>query len=526
MSSPSYPVDSRPWVPVLTGDGTCEPLSLRDLFLRAHELRDIAVPVPPAASAVLRLLYVITARITDLDLKSVERGSVDSSGWLALRRDAVEKGEFDPTHVRAYFDDPRYQWDLFCAERPWMQDSRLRTEARPIGINRLDPTRPRDNSPVWFKHTYHGHAPAIETPEAILWLLTTHLYGPGGGGGTRTVTGTLPDGTAATVSDQYMSSGPLRAALTHYPLGRNLFETLIAGLPDPVNPPERGEDRAPWEHDELPDPLGSPPPITSPAGLLLGRSRHAVLLHPDPTGEYVVDARITWAFKQPHVELVGSDPYTIRQRDKQGGWQDRQADADRAQWRDLDALLADSDHRTRPDTVRMIQHNLPPAVRDSLRVRVHGVDQDRQATDRQWFTATTPPLFAWLAEQDRNYARGAELLRTAAETVAGVLRSALNTQFRMLTGGGGGGPGKRDAPWVASAMTHYWPHAETLFWERFHDQDFTEPVRAFTGIAEKSMAAATDHEAHQPPVARAQARILRYLRNHAAKKEPREDKDL
>ncbi|MDU0289569.1 type I-E CRISPR-associated protein Cse1/CasA [Saccharothrix longispora] len=521
MTTPSYPVDTDCWLPVLTARGEHDTLSLREVMLRAHELRDIAVPIPPAASAVLRVLYVLAARISALDTAP---DSGKSEDWLAHRRSVVTTGRFRLEAVNAYFDAHRDRWDLFSPTHPWMQDPQLLDQARQVGINRLDPTRPRDNSPVWFKHTHHGHAPAIPTPEAILWLLTTHQYGPGGGGGTRTVTRREPDGSERTVSDQYMSSGPLRAALTHYPLGRTLFETLVLGIPDPTAAAEPGRDVAPWERDELPDPLGPPPPITSPAGLLLGRSRHALLLHPDHTGDFVVDARITWAFKQPHPPLAGNDPYTIRERDQKDGWRDRRADADRALWRDLDALLADSDHHTRPDTVRSIQYNLPPAVRDNVRVRAHGVDQDRQASDRQWFTATTPPLFAWLAEQDRNYARGAELLRTAAETVAGVLRSALSRQYRSL-GIASAGPAKGDVPWVATAMTHYWPRAEDLFWEYFHRKDFAEPVRAFTVIAEEATVAATSHEAHQPAVARAQAGVLRYLRNHAAKKEPRKDKD-
>ncbi|MBM7774099.1 CRISPR system Cascade subunit CasA [Actinokineospora baliensis] len=526
MTLPTYPVDRRPWVPVLSHEGELEVLSLRDVLSQAHRLRDIAVPTPPAASAILRLLYLLTARVTRLDQHTVPGDDRDwQSRRFALARASAFPADtgFDTEAVDEYFDRYEDRWDLYSPVRPWMQDIRLVTEARKIGVNRFDPTRPRDNSPVWFRHTHKGHAPAIPTAQAIQWLLVTHLYGPGGGGGTRTVSRQRADGTGHVVSDQYMSSGPLRAALTYYPLGRSLFETLVIGLPDPGAAPEPGTDVALWEREGPPDPLAPPPPVTSPAGLLLGRSRHAVLLHPDPSGDTVVDARITWAFKEPHPPILGRDPYTIRERTKQGEWKDRRADATRALWRDLDALLADSEDHTRPDTVTGI-HTLPPEVRDHVRVRAHGVHQDRKSVDRQWITSTTPPLFIWLEEHDPDYAHGAAVLRSAAETVAGVLRSALRQEYRSLSIANSR-PDDKDVPWVAAALTWYWPRAEERFWELFHARDFVEPYRAFTALAEDAVAEATDHLAHQAAVARAQAQVIRYLRNHAAKKEPRNDKE-
>ncbi|MCA1188772.1 MULTISPECIES: type I-E CRISPR-associated protein Cse1/CasA [unclassified Saccharopolyspora] len=512
MPVPSYDVRDQPWIPVRTLDRATETISLRDLLHRAHELRDLAITIPPAASAVLRVLYTLAARITQLDQSSAAQ---NPEWWERHRRATFSRGRFDPDAVDTELGRVPDRWDLFDATHPWMQDPRLHSEAGPVGINRLDPRRPADNSPVWFRHTHRGNAAPIPTPEAILWLLVHHLYGPGGGGGTRTVDS--PE-TGEQVSDQYMSAGPLRAALTHYPLGRTLFETLVAGIPAKPKDIEPGEDLAPWERDELPAPLHEPPPITWPAGLLCGRGRHALLLRPDPSGQWVTDARITWAFKKPATPI--NDPYCIVERKSTGEWNARRTDADRALWRDIDALLADSEFHRRPDIIASA-FRLPPDVARELRVRVHGIDQDRQATDRQWITATTPPLFPWLAENDNDAAHGAAVLRAAAETVEGVMRHALRQAYQSLTATGMR-PSGGEVPWIQPARAFYWPRAEELFWERMYAEprDFTRPFHAFTVIAVHAVEHATDHDAHQTAVARAVAGAVKYLNNHARKKEP------
>ncbi|SDP96517.1 CRISPR system Cascade subunit CasA [Actinopolyspora xinjiangensis] len=510
MTSPAtFDLRDQRWIPVVTENGTTHIRSLREVFHHAHETEDLAVTVPPAAVGLLRVLYTITARVTGLDRH------LPLEDWKKARNTVLREGQFDKSAVDAYLDADSGAWNLFDHARPWMQDPRLVEQAETKSINQLDPSRPGDNSPVWFRHTHHGHAPALPTAEAVLYLLVHSFYGSGGTGGKRTVT----DGFGQTVSDQYMSSGPLRGVLSHHPLGRNLLETLVLGLPGPNHEHEADvADLAPWERHEHPDPLGHPPPVTWPAGILVGRCRHALLLHPNETGEHVTQCRLTWAYKKPHTPVA--DPYTIRQRTKSGEWNDRSAHADRAIWRDLDALLADTDTHTRP-AVLTGATGLPSGVRDALRVRVHGVDQDRQSRDRQWMTATTPPIMSWLEAENPRAADGARQLHDAAETVATRLVSELRRAYHSLSISSGRS-GSGDVPWGAPALRHYWPAAETMFWERMYEEDFTEPHRACTERALQALEAATDHEAHHPPVAHALATARQNLINAAAKAEPRD----
>nr|WP_225954664.1 type I-E CRISPR-associated protein Cse1/CasA [Kibdelosporangium phytohabitans] len=481
-------------------------VSLRELLVNAHEYTDVACVVPPATVGMLRVLYVIAARVTGLDRAS----SVEE--WSVRRRAILNEGAFRKKHLDEYLEKYADRWDLFHPVWPWLQDPRLVEQAELKPANVLDPTRPGDNSPIWWRHTHRDHSPPIPVAEALQWLLVHHFYGSGGTGGTRQV---------GNVHSQHMSAGPLRSTLSFHPWCGTLFETLIAGIPSPstVASPS-GEDLAPWELGERHDPLATPPDATWPAGVLTGRSRHAILLVANDTADHVVGCYLTWAWKQKHPPH--EDPYTIHSRRNDGTWEPRAADATRALWRDVDALLADHPEHHRP-AILTATLSLPDRYHETLRVRAYGFDQDRKATNNAWYTATTPPLVTTMSENDPARATGARLLHTAAEEVATEMRKALRKAYRSL---GTGQPGRRDddVPWLAPADTHYWPAAENLFWDCLRHNSFDDPHRAYVRIAVDAVDVATRHISHQPPVAREVARAVQDLRIFAAKKNPRPPK--
>ncbi|MFI6869229.1 type I-E CRISPR-associated protein Cse1/CasA [Nocardia sp. NPDC050406] len=499
---------SEPILPVLTSGEDTAPsrvvvsVGLRELMVNAHTYTDLAITISPAAAGMLRVLYVIAARVTGID-KARTRVQFET-----LRADAAERGRFSPERIDAYLyrSDLDGRWNLFDPVSPWLQDPRLVKESKPKSINTFDPTRPRDNGPIWWRHTWTERVPALSAAEALQWLLTHYWYGSGGTGGTRRV---------GDINSQHMSAGPLRGTVSFYPLGRNLFQTIIAGIPSPSTAPGAGIDFAPWEAQECPDPLSAPDEATWPAGLLTGQSRHAMLLVPDSSGTSVHSCYLTWAYKTRHPPLA--DPYTIQDR-RNDVWQPRLADAARAVWRDVDALLADQVDRHRPQVWTDTQ-SMPDSWQADLRVRVYGWEQDRKSTDRMMFTATTPQLLQWAYENDPEAAVGAAGLHAAAEDMHGVMCTALRTAYRNLGGGSSRKPA-RDAPWIALADALYWPAAEKLFWELLPQRGFDRSYRSFLPLAIDAVDAATRHVAHHPQVARETANAVRHLRRFAAKKNP------
>ena len=108
---PSFDLTARPWVPVRPLDAR-EPAEagLAELLVRAHEFADITLPVPPAASALMRVLYLIAARVTGLaDLDDAP----DLKTWIRRRRKVLASGRFEANAVERYFSAYAGRFDLF-----------------------------------------------------------------------------------------------------------------------------------------------------------------------------------------------------------------------------------------------------------------------------------------------------------------------------------------------------------------------------------------------------------------------------
>jgi CRISPR system Cascade subunit CasA len=212
---PSFDLLERPWI-VATRQGETVHLGLRALLMDAHELQDLAVPLPPAAAMLWRVLYALAARVTGL-----AEPDVSADAWHARRGQVLVEGRFDRERVGAYLDRVADRFDLFHAERPWMQDPRLLTESpKSAGVDKLVLGRPADNNQVWFDHHHDGNRRPLPAAEACWHLLAQLGFGPSGTGAVRTISGAAPSKT--------LRAGPLRGALSFHPLGANLFESLVA----------------------------------------------------------------------------------------------------------------------------------------------------------------------------------------------------------------------------------------------------------------------------------------------------------
>ena len=486
---PSFDLRDRPWIPVRYVHGASGPpmTGLAGLFLRAHEIADITVPVPPAASGLWRILYLIAARISGLgDLAALD----GIRPWKRARNQALDAGRFDPGAVERYFTGHADRFDLFGSARPWLQDPRLAREcAKNTGVNKLVMGRAAGNNLVWLSHDTNLAPRPVPPAEAAWYLLAWLYYGPSGKITARTVQATM---------ESNMTAGPLRSRISFHPLGRTVHQSLIAGIPYPGRYDDGADpDLAPWEDSGLPDPLGLPPHRAGLSRVLTGQFRHAVLLTPSADGAAVADARITWAWRRAHPEV--RDPYLIYDTARgRAVPYARYARLDRAVWRDLDALLL---HDTGPGTSRQPDvftdlPGIPPEAAAGLRVRAFGFDQDGQTVDRQWFTAATPPVLA-LDGQD-GYRHGYEIkaAREAAERVGVNLRQALRRAWAAIDAG--------DGPWEPRGMTRYWPAAEERFWQMVHQQQFGYADNAFIRIAAAAFEDVTgQHAARGPRVTRA-----------------------
>ncbi|MFF1477133.1 type I-E CRISPR-associated protein Cse1/CasA [Streptomyces sp. NPDC058301] len=513
-----FDLRDEPWIPVRLS-GRSVRVGLRELFHRSHEIDDIELPVPPAASGLLRILAAITARVAHWEGERL--GSEDLADsvdeWTTVRNGILAQRAFDPAAVDAYLDTevPTGRFDLFHAERPFLQDPRLRAECvdaqgkpNPSGVNKLVFGRPTGvNGAVLFGHFTDTQPIPVPAAEAVWHLIAQLYYGPSGQCTPRRIT----DARAGNGD-----AGPLRKTVSFLPWAPDLFTTLVLAVPAPTDSADwEHEDRCPWEED-LANPLKPLPPATWPGRLLTGRARHAVLLAPSPDRQTVTDAFITWSTHEP--AHAARDPFTILDMPRNGGTPyARPADGQRALWRDLDALLlkkTDSQAQ-RPSALEGLPSHLLPA----LRVRAYGFDQDGQQRDQGWYEATTPPVLAWQQENNPQMALHVARCHQAAEDVADRLDYAARLAWKLATDPGDDPQAKvkldrkKPGPWLNTAMSHYWPAAENAFWDLTQHADYDAPVRLrFIESALQALDDALGASRADIRVARARSRARAVLR--------------
>jgi CRISPR system Cascade subunit CasA len=202
-----------------------------------------------------------------------------------------------------------------------------------------------------------------------------------------------------------------------------------------------------------------------------------VLLVPNEERTAVVDAYITWAYREA---VPGPpDPYLIWQLSKQGNKYARRADADRALWRDLDALI--NEQPTGPAQANRPAVFVEPPQGEGLRLRVQalGFDQDGKTKDTQLVSGLTPEVFDLIEARSPDLRIGVGNLRGAAETVGGRLGYAAKKAWAELTG-----EKLAECAWSREAMARYWPLAEDEFWQRLADRNLDKLIRVFRLIAE------------------------------------------
>jgi CRISPR system Cascade subunit CasA len=521
VSTPASNLIDQPWIPVAWVEGKSGPpeVSLRTLFLCARDIRTLLIPEAPAHSALLRLLYALTARITGLD----EAGP---GSWGDRREALLENGGFPEQSlnlpdghkagIEGYFGRWSHRFDLYDRDRPWLQDPRLPGQCdtnKTAGVHKLVMSRAAGNNHSWFGHWSHDKPVHANLSLATLSLLTWHYWGAPGGSSSRTV---------GEVSHHYAKASPLRAALSYHPECDNLFLTLLAGLTPPDGDVSRNTDLCPWERDDLPDPLKPMPEPQGPCSRLTACSQHALYLVPAQDGVHTADAYITWAYDAERIRP--EDDYLIWDIEaKDGKTSPRPACSSRSLWRDVDALLLKQLDDTDPIQPKVMDHAFD--VSEYMRVRALGFEQDAaQAANHQYVDSTTPVLLSRVEQDVMSSELPVRQLRELGELFGDRLVEATGKAWLAYTDDKKNKPGA----WLSAVQARYWPLAEDEFWSRFRrlarpagaidsSFDFEAACRAFGRHALDAYDAVTDSVTRTPrgakAVTQARAAILAALKD-------------
>jgi hypothetical protein len=70
---------------------------------------------------------------------------------------------------------------------------------------------------------------------------------------------------------------------------------------------------------------------------------------------------------------------------------------------------------------------------------------------------------------------------------------------------------KDKVPWVRSALSYYWSHAEDIFWRHLYDRTFDLAIKAFSALGHEAIDWVMDGKAHLPRIAAGVATAHRRL---------------
>lgn len=307
----SFNLVNGPWLPVVWLDGRNEELSLRQVLLEAHLIRELSGDSPLVTVALYRLLLAILHRVF---------GPESYRAWADLWR----VGQWDAGALNAYLDAWAHRFDLFDKERPFYQALDPRVE--PKSVISMTHELASGNHPVHFDH--HTEAEGVEwsSAQAARFLVTAQSFGF--------------SGSCNPKLKLYFTDGTCTRGVHFLIEGNNLFETLVLNLlqyPDEDILPVFDGDMPAWENN---DPLQ--PKRDYPLGYLdylTWQNRRILLIAEDGRDEQVVVKQMTWT---PALGMASDmlDPFKQYRGDLTEGYKLYRFSEDRALWRDSAALLS------------------------------------------------------------------------------------------------------------------------------------------------------------------------------------------
>ncbi|MEU4098220.1 type I-E CRISPR-associated protein Cse1/CasA [Streptomyces sp. NPDC026673] len=332
----SFDLTSQPWLPVQLTTGEEALFSLREIFVRAQEVRRLSGELPTLEFSLTRLLLAVLHDALD--------GPRDLDSWADLWRDPDSFAATD-----GYLTEHCERFDLLHPVSPFFQTVGLRSASGEVfSLNRIVADVP--NGVPFFTTRLPG-VERLSFAEAARWVVHAQAYDTSG-----IKTGVVGDPRAKggkAYPQGVAWAGNLGGVLAE---GTTLRETLLLNLIATDHQPPQSEDQPAWRRP--PTSPGAAGDLSvrpsGPRDLYTWQSRR-LLLHSDADGVY-------------GVVLTYGDPLAVQNkylREPMTSWRRSQAqekklqqplvymphehDPARAAWRGMEALITpgDSDASTR-----------------------------------------------------------------------------------------------------------------------------------------------------------------------------------
>lgn len=172
IQNESFNLVDRPWIRIRDEEGETREVSLLELFEQAPYIKCLANDLPTQDFAILRVLLAILQRsIVPMLDEDDDPAEVWGGLWNAPELPVAE--------VREYLSEWHDSFDLFGAERPFMQVADLRTAKNEIATIKKIVADIPDGDELFSLRTGKG-AESLSYPEAARWLLHAQAFDTSG----------------------------------------------------------------------------------------------------------------------------------------------------------------------------------------------------------------------------------------------------------------------------------------------------------------------------------------------------------
>lgn len=374
---PRFNLVEERWIPVITSEGKQEKLGLKEVMLKAHQIRELYAPSPLVTASLHRLLLALLHRVY---------GPYSEEEWDEL----YKKKKFEPRPLKGYLDEWRAHFWLFHSKYPFYQYPNLDAEMNypnPISILRYEFAT--GNNPTLFDHNFDSSPIPIDPDEAARLLVAFQSFALAGGNS----------------KPFYFQDSPLSRFVAVFVLGDSLFQTLMLNLialdEDYSRIKGTGSDRdIPfWETSQK----FKPQKDYSPKGYIdyLTLPSRRVLLIPDSSDEC---PQITYVYIRQGHKICGSieapfSPYNIVKKERKA----LRFRKDRAVWRDCIAWMRFAGQDSSPPkNIWWVREFVDSLMDDRQRYKVQVVGlvtvPGKQKVE-QWSGERIPLPLAYLKEQ-------------------------------------------------------------------------------------------------------------------------------
>ena len=340
-------IDS-PWLDVVDTSGGIHQLSIRELFEKCTEIKQLTHPSPVVFIAQHRLLLAILHR------------ALNGPAHYGINAEWLEEGQFPKGHVEAYLDKWHERFELFHDVHPFYQVADSQEKVKSVAS--IAPDKASGTNKLLFDHSTDASPPELPIAEIVNLLLSRQVLA-------------IPEGAG-------YSPSPIGGTACVLANGNTLFETLVLNLVPYI--PERNEFDSPvWEQAALTTKdvrSGKAEHIFGITQAYTWVSRSIKLEYSEDTNS--VQVLLYAAGKKPDLATaMYQDPMVAYDGGKKGDYRALSFRKDKSFWRDSHALIPCKNITgyLPPETLVLAQNILNDELgRDqSIGVTVAGLTNDK-----------------------------------------------------------------------------------------------------------------------------------------------------